>query len=228
MTCLHRDHSRKTLKQDLLENVSTDRELFLFMRQQYFRHRGRYHNILSLKSIQGIHFVKFHLPVGSAVIVQDHHSHCAANASAVDCKCIPPAAIVEPAPGAQYRCEPGPPVTYPPVPPEHLRSLFLFPRDADEKDDWIFKKLPKRVCGELQGQAGSPAEGWGVYYQEAWDRDLICVIVFLVFLLASVLFGSLWSIFKLDVQGAFGISAYIVAICAAVMPLIATGIDKQR
>jgi hypothetical protein len=145
MACMHRDRSRKTLKQDLLENI---RELFLFMRQQYIRHRGSFRNMLSLKSVQGIFFVKFNLPVGRTVIVRDHNTHCAANTAAMDCVCIPPASIVEPAPNAQYRCEPGPPAIYPPIPSEHLRSLFSFPEDADEKDDWILKKLPKRVCGK--------------------------------------------------------------------------------
>ena len=134
--------------------------------------------MLSFKSIQGIFFVKFHLPIGKTVTVQDHKSNCTANSAATDCVCIPPPSLVEPAPNAQYRCEPGPPAVYPPIPPEHLRSLFSFPEDADKCDNWILTKLPKRVCGKLQGQAGQPAEGWGVYYQEDWDRDLICVMIF--------------------------------------------------
>lgn len=188
---MYRDRSRKILNQDLLENVGTDRELFTFMQQQYIRHQGRFRNMLSLKSVQGIFFVKFNLPVGITVIVRDYNSHYAANAAATNCECIPPAAIVELAPNAQYRCEPGPPAIYPLIAPEHLRSLFSFPEDADEQDDWILKKLPKRVCGKLQGQAGQPAEGWGVYYQEDWDRDFICVMIFSVFLVASALFGAL-------------------------------------
>jgi uncharacterized membrane protein len=72
------------------------------------------------------------------------------------------------------------------------------------------------------------SEGWGVYYQEDWDRDLICVMIFSVFLVASALFGALWSVFKFDIQGAFGISAYMVAVCAALIPLIAMGVDKPR
>ena len=36
-----------------------------------------------------------------------------------------------------------------------------------------------------------------------------------------MLFGALWSVFKFDIQGAFGIAAYMVAVCAALIPLIA-------
>ncbi|KAF2632713.1 hypothetical protein BU25DRAFT_382419 [Macroventuria anomochaeta] len=158
MACMHRNRSRKVLQQDVLEDIQTDRELFRFMRKQYIRHRGRFRNMLSLKSIQGIFFIKFKLPI----------------------------------------------------------------------DDWILQQLPKRICGKLQGQVGQPAEGWGVYYQEGWDRDLISVMIFTVFLVASALFGALWSVFKFDIQGAFGISAYMVAVCAALIPLIAMGVDKPR
>lgn len=229
MACMHRNRSRKVLQQDAMEDVRTDRQLLKFMRKQYIQHRGRVRNMLSLKSIQGIFLVKFNLPIGSTVIVRDHASYCAANAAVpVGCECIPPPAMVEPALNAQYRCIPGPPATYPPIPSEHLVTLFSHPSYADETDDWILQQLPKRICGRLQGQAGHPAEGWGVYYQEDWDRDLITVMVFLVFLVASVLFGALWSVYKFDIQGAFGISAYMVAVCAALIPLIAMLADKPR
>jgi hypothetical protein len=226
---MHRNRSRKVLVQDLLDGIRTDRELFRFMRKQYMRHRGRIRNMLSLKNVQGIFLVKFNLPVGNTVIIRDHKSYCDAIAAGPrDCQCIPPPAMVEPALNAQYRCIPGPPATYPPVPSEHLLLMLSNPEEVDENDDWILQQLPKRVCGKLQGQAGQPAEGWGVYYQEGWDRDLISVMIFLVFLVASVLFGALWSVFKFDIQGAFGISAYMVAVCAALIPLIAMGVDKPR
>ena len=106
--------------------------------------------------------------------------------------------------------------------------MLASPNEVDETDDWILQQLPKRICGKLQGQAGQPAEGWGVYYQEGWDRDLISVMIFSVFLVASVLFGALWSVFKFDIQGAFGIAAYMVAVCAALISLIAMGVDKPR
>ncbi|XPS71572.1 hypothetical protein M3J09_003751 [Ascochyta lentis] len=229
MACMHRNRSRKVLQQDILEDMHTDRELFRFMRKQYRRHRGLFRNLLSLKSVQGIFFVKFNLPIGSTVIVRDHNSNCVANiASLIGCECIPPPGIVEPAPNAQYRCIPGPPATYPPVPSEYLLLMFSNPNEVELTDDWVLRQLPKRTCGRLQGQAGQPAEGWGVYYQEGWDRDLISVMIFTVFLIASVLFGALWSMFKFDIQGAFGIAAYMVAVCAALIPLIAMGLDKPR
>jgi hypothetical protein len=43
-----------------------------------------------------------------------------------------------------------------------------------------------------------------VYFKEGWDRNLISVIVFSISALASVLFGVIWAVYKVDIQGAFG------------------------
>jgi hypothetical protein len=96
-----------------------------------------------------------------------------------------------------------------------------------EKDIWILKQLPKRICGQLQGRIGQPAEGWGIYYQEGWDRDVITLAIFVVFAVASLLFGVLWTTFQYDVQGAFGVSAYMVATCAVLIPVVVTRVEKM-
>jgi hypothetical protein len=228
MACMHQNRTRKILQQDRLGNISTDRDLLCFLRRQYVRHRGRILNMFSFKSVQGIFFVKFNLPMGNTVIVRDHDPYCVADSTRSSCQCIPPESKVEPSPDAEYRCIPGPPATYPPVPSEHLLMLFTCPSYAHEDDDWILRQLPKRICGELQGKAGQPAEGWGIYYKEGWDRDMITLVVFVVFLVASLVFGILWSVFKFDVQGAFGVAAYMVGVCAILVPLIAMRAEKMR
>ena len=224
LTCMHRNQLFKVLHQDRIEYVTTDRTLLCFLRSQYLRHRGRFLHMLSLK---GIFFVKFRLPIGGSVDVRHHNPCCvAASAGSMTCECIPPSSKVEPSPGAEYRCIPGPPTTYPPISPEYLSSLFTCPTDFHEEDTWILDQLTKRTCGELQGQIGKPAEGWGIYYQEGWDRDIITLAILVVFVLASLLFGVLWSRFHYDVQGAFGVSAYIVASCAVLIPVVAMRAEK--
>ena len=74
----------------------------------------------------------------------------------------------------------------------------------------VLDQVPKRTTGELKGTVGQPAEGWGLHFQEGWDFDLLIGMILVVFLLASLLFGVLWSYFKMGVQGAFGISSYMV------------------
>jgi hypothetical protein len=42
-----------------------------------------------------------------------------------------------------------------------------------------------------------------------------------VFVVASLIFGVLWSALKMDVQGAFGVSAYVMAACGVFVGLVA-------
>jgi hypothetical protein len=227
MVCLHRNQSHKVLRQDRIETIETDLALLCFMREQYVRHRGHLLNFLSLKSVQGIFFVKFRLPIGGRVDVRDHDLYCmsTSNATQLACECIPPKTKVEPSPSAEYRCIPGPPATYPPIPPEYLKSLFTCPSNVHEKDTWILDQVPRRICGELQGTIGRPADGWGIYYQEGWDFDIIIFLIFILFLMASLLFGVLWSKFHFDIQGAFGVSAYMMTAGGILITFLASRVQ---
>ncbi|KAH7079112.1 hypothetical protein BKA63DRAFT_258683 [Paraphoma chrysanthemicola] len=229
LACMHHNRFRKVLQQDRIEAIKTDRALLCFMRRQHARYRCRLLRFLSLKGVQGIYFVKFRLPLGGSVDVRHHDPCCLAISSATQtgCECIPPKGKVEPSPEAEYRCIPGPPATYPPVPPEYLKSLFMCPTNVHEQDTWILDQLPKRICGELQGRAGQPADGWGIYYQEGWDFDVIISFVFVIFFLASSLFGVLWSVFKYDVQGAFVVSAYMITASGILVAVFASRIEKM-
>jgi hypothetical protein len=219
---MHSGRFRKSLVQDRIENVTWDHQLFRFMRQQYTRHRGLSKR-LALKTVTGIFFVRFRLPLGGSVEVR-HHDPCCKGGS---CECVPPPDLVEPAPRAEYRCVPGPPKVWPPIDPHYLAHLFTCPSYTNEHDTWILDQLPKRTCGEIQGRAGRPGEGWGIYYQEGWDRDLITLVVFVLFLSGSLLFGVLWSTLKMDVQGAFGVSAYMITAGGIVISLVVMRADKN-
>ena len=227
LTCMHRDRFRKVLYQDVMEKITTDRTLLCFLQKQYFRHRGRFLHVLSLKRVKGIFFVKLRLPIGGSVDVRHHDPCCIASSiGSIRCECIPPPPKVEPSPGAEYICIPGPPATYPLIPPEYLASLLTCPTDVHEQDTWILDQMPKRTRDELRGQIGQPAEGWGIYHEEGLDRDMITLAILVVFILASVLFGILWSRFHFDIQGAFGVSSYMVACCAIFISFFATRVEK--
>jgi hypothetical protein len=88
--------------------------------------------------------------------------------------------------------------------------MLISPQCIDAKETFVLQQLPKRTKGELKGTIGRPAEGWGIHFQEGWDFDLLIGLVLAVFLVGSLLFAVLWSHFKLDVQGAFGVSSYMV------------------
>ena len=69
---------------------------------------------------------------------------------------------------------------------------------------------------------GVPPEGWGLYFQEDIDISTIIAVVFIALFVASLLFLVLWTIFKDDIQGASGVSAYIVAVARMAGIWIAT------
>lgn len=222
LACMRSAQLGKSLHQDCIDTIDTDRKLFCFLRQLFRNYRGRFCTLLSLKKVQGIYFVKFNLFAGGSVEVR-HHSHCCENI----CECIPPQSRVEPSDQAEYRCKPaGPLKGGPPVLPDILEHFFARPSCIPEHNISILNRLPKRICGELQGSAGEPAEGWGIYYQEGWDGDIITMLVFAMFLIGSLLFGVLWSCLKMDVQGAFGVSAYIITANAIFISLVAMRASK--
>ncbi|UPX10023.1 uncharacterized protein EKO05_0000699 [Ascochyta rabiei] len=232
MACVHDGRSGMILQQDRIEELFTDCALIQFLRTQYRKRRSRLRTILSLKRVQGIFFVKFHLPMGSSVIIRPHGVSCipldsiSSSSATTMCECLPPKARVEPINTAEYQCYPVPPKTFPPVPPEYLRSLFTCHKEPHPMSTWIIQQLPKRKWGELFGQPDQPAEGWGIYYKEGWDPGMIAIFVFLL-LLASLLFGILWTALRSDIQGAFGVASWIVAIGGALLAVIVTQVDNM-
>jgi hypothetical protein len=220
MACMHRDSVRKYVQQDRIENITADRELLCFMRKSHVRRHRSILRLFSLKQIKGIYFVKFWLPVGGSADVR-YHNQCSDS-----CDCIPPLAKVEPPATAEYRCSPIPPKTRPPIPPEYLSMLFYSPSEAADNDTWVLNQLPKRTCGQLQGVLGQPAEGWGIYYHEGWDRELITLTIFIILVLATLLFGLLWSKYQFDVQGAFGVSAWVATLGGILITLLVPQLEK--
>jgi len=222
LACMHSEQYGKLLHQDCIDTINTDRQLFWFFRQQFTRCRGSLRTILSLKRVKGIYFVKFNLFMSGSVEVR-HHNDCCEN----NCECIPPQSHVEPSPQAEYRCKPaGPLKGGPPILPDILSHFFAKPSCINEQDNLILNRLPKRICGELHGEIGEAVEGWGIYYQEGWDGDIIKLVIFMMFLIGSLLFGVLWSCFKMDVQGAFGVSAYVITAGAIFIQLVAMKASK--
>lgn len=58
MTCMQRGPHDHAVHQDSIEGITTDKDLFHFMRRQLSKRRGYIHKISSLKCIQGLYFIK--------------------------------------------------------------------------------------------------------------------------------------------------------------------------
>lgn len=90
----------------------------------------------------------------------------------------------------------------------------------DEREKSILNQLPKRKCGELQATGEAPAEGWGLYYEESLNFYLIINVIVGISIFVSLLFGIWWTLKKSDIQGAWGVSSYMVTTCGLIVALL--------
>jgi hypothetical protein len=158
--------------------------------------------------------------------VRDHEPCCTSSATR-KCDCIPPENLVK-GDDAEYRCDPAGPLDWGlPVTSQQLMHMLSSPECIDEEDDSSFKQLPKKLQGELKGKSGHPADGRGIQCQEGFDFDVLIGLVLIVFLVGSLLFAVLWSHFELDVQGAFGVSSYMVTSSGILIAWIVNRAEKM-
>ncbi|KAH7069264.1 hypothetical protein FB567DRAFT_456853, partial [Paraphoma chrysanthemicola] len=219
MACMQKGRYHRAVENHRINDISTDQELFCFLRRQLSRRRNCIHRFLSLKCIQGLYFVKFRLWAGGSAEIREHEP-CCTYSSTKECECIPPRAKVEPAPDAEYRCKPaGPLDVWPPILSQQLMHMLTSPDCIPADETLVLEQLPKRTCGELQGKVRQPAEGWGIHFQEGWDTDILIGVVTIMFL-ASLVFAIIWSYFKHDIQGAFGVSSYMITAVGVLVALI--------
>lgn len=92
----------------------------------------------------------------------------------------------------------------PPVGSTYLLHLLHHPQDY-ENEHIAYDRMPKLVSGRL----GPGDCGWGVELVETFLADRVWGIVLVVFGLGSLVFGSVWAATKRDLQGAFGIAAWV-------------------
>ena len=173
MACLQRGRYRRIVRQDPIDGITTDKALFCFLRSQLAQHRGRVRRFFSLKCVQGLLFVKvcdlnqmiarhptatltqhkFQLKICGSALIRDHEPYCT-NSASRKCECIPPASKVT-GQDPEYRCNPAGPLDWgPPIPSQALMHMITSPDCIHEDDDFVFKQLPKKLKGELKGEAG--------------------------------------------------------------------------
>lgn len=79
--------------------------------------------------------------------------------------------------------------------------------------------LRSHTVFSAQPEALELEHAWGIHFEERWDTSRIASTVFGIFILAS-LFGVYRARSRPDVQGAFGISAYIITLAGIVVSMM--------
>ena len=67
LACMRAGRFRKSLSQDRVEDITSDHQLFLFLRERFRSHRGRIRRFLSLNGVKEIFFVKLRLPSSKCI-----------------------------------------------------------------------------------------------------------------------------------------------------------------
>jgi hypothetical protein len=105
----------------------------------------------------------------------------------------------------------------PPVGENLMAHLFHHPEDANEISVTCLRTPKKRkarlaVCPQMGTNVG-----WGIHLVEGWAMTRVWLLALSTFVLGSLVFGICWSILKHDIQGAFGVSSYIIALLTLAM-----------
>lgn len=105
----------------------------------------------------------------------------------------------------------------PPVGENFMSHWFQHPEEAWDLL-YAYSRFPKKRKGELEvNPAQGPRVGWGIQIVEDWVVSRLWLLGLTVFLCGSLAFGICWTILEHDIQGAFGVSAYVVALLTLVV-----------
>ena len=100
----------------------------------------------------------------------------------------------------------------PPVGENFMTHWFQHPEEAWDLL-YAYSRFPKKRKGELEViPTQGPRVGWGIQIVEGWVVSRLWLLSLLVFLCGSLAFGICWTLLEHDIQGAFGVSAYIIAL----------------
>ncbi len=149
-------------------------------------------SFLRLRTVTGVEFINFELHRKQLVDIRKRDD-------------IPPESRRN-----EYDYTPMPADLIPPIGRNYLTHIYHHPEDADI-DTLCLDRFPKRKAGRLQRSDGRPVEGWGVHFIVGYDHIKLVIVGFFCVLFSAV-FGVVWSVVRKDLQGAFTISAYILAL----------------
>ncbi|KAK4186185.1 hypothetical protein QBC35DRAFT_281334 [Podospora australis] len=201
LPCIDKGSFETTLHHCRVEYYTTDRELFSFLRREYYDYR-KPKTWFTLRSVGLISLSGFTVDLSTFAEVHKHSLVCNA-----ECVCLPPEERV----GSEYVCSPAPgtqPTSFPAISARRMTHYFRSPTCAEKSQSSIYQQLPKRVAGELKASRENDVVGWGVHCEEGWHWRTIYLIIAIFLFCFSLLFGIIWATTKSDIQGGFAVSSF--------------------
>ncbi|KAI7109714.1 hypothetical protein KC365_g625 [Hortaea werneckii] len=182
LTCANEERSvPKLVHLDMApHNIRSDKDLAMALRNHYFEVNNKWWRALKLRGLATIDFVQFEV----------HQNRFADIRKSPDM----------PLPGQDYAFEPGD--LMPPVGSKYLLHLFRHPQDYDG-EMITYLRIPKK-----NGRLGL-GRGWGISLVEGFEASRVWMMSCIFFAVGSLVFGAVWASKKQDVQGAFGVAAWV-------------------
>jgi hypothetical protein len=200
LVCHDVDKFDKKLLQLPVSDIQSDEKIFRALNYHYRTRFTRLKSLISLRMLTGIKFVQFELYRKSqSVDVRIKNS------------------IPEPT-NIDYRYRPVPIDLIPPV-GEHRLMHFFYNPDCAEDVSTCLERFPKRLRGKLACGEKPVITGWGLQLEEGPNIKKV-TIAYLVCVFISVIWGIIWTVLRHDIQGAFTISAFILAIAAPLILIV--------
>ncbi|KAL8899612.1 MAG: hypothetical protein Q9207_006108 [Kuettlingeria erythrocarpa] len=196
--------------------IRSDRELFVELRQRYTGLKKAWWSRLSMKSVRSIRYVQVSRTVVFGTASQFSHSPLNYSKFELHPKDLVDVRKVPDMPPASRKeeylyqtCD-----LIPPIGENLMTHLFHHPHEANETAITLIRSPKKRkqklaVCAQM-----GTSLGWGIHLVEGWAWTKIWLSSLTLFLLSSLVFAISWSVLKHDLQGAFGVAAYFVALVA--------------
>ena len=101
------------------------------------------------------------------------------------------------------------------VMPEHLFFHFFYDPIPHYNDKWM-RRFPKKLRHSIFDSTDQLPVGWGIHILESPNYHMISMALFIGLALSGLL-AVLWAVLTKDVQGAFSIGGYAVALQTAWM-----------
>lgn len=193
----------KKLLQLSISDIESDEKLFRALNEHYRLKYNKLWSFISFRTITGIKFVKFEMYRKS---------------QSVDVR-LKNVKDAIPAPeNPDYCYAPVPRDLIPPVGEDRLMHLFNNP-DCAEDVLACLDRFPKKLREKLACVDKAITPGWGLELEEGVSKTKT-TFVCLVCVLLSSLWGILWTVFKHDIQDAFTVSSFMVAITVSLIALL--------
>jgi hypothetical protein len=188
-----KSHANKLMNIDTTTPPSSDIAFFRLLRQTYAKNRGAFRNLFSIRALSEIRFVQFEVFRNDLADVRKFD-------------CIPPEAQKD-----NYLYRPMPAEFEPPIGKNQMRHLYDHPDHADDLPV-CYSRVPRKLRERLAAAPGlGRSEGWGICFIEGVSWPRVCALG-LAGVLASTIFGVVWTVVQKDIQGGFGVASYMLGV----------------